>query len=178
MPVEKLKEREEEEHLFFFDEDEDEDILENKYLTFKIADEVYGIIISNITEIIELQKITEVPDMPKYVKGVINLRGKVIPIMDLRIRFKMEKREYDDRTCIVIVNINEKPVGFIVDTVLEVVDIPKTEIEPSPQFKNESSYEKYVSGLGKVGDEIKILLDVGKIIYLEDLVNIDKKNSK
>ncbi len=178
MPIERIKEREEEEHLFFFDDDEDDEALENKYLTFKIADEIYGIFINDVIEIIELQKITEVPDMPKYVKGVINLRGKVIPIMDLRIRFKMEIREYDDRTCIVIVNINEKPIGFIVDTVLEVVDIPKTEIEPSPQFKNESNYEKYVSGLGKVGDEIKILLDVEKIVYLEDLENIDKKINK
>lgn len=178
MSAEKIKEREEEEQLFYFDEDEDEDILDNKYLTFKIAEEVYGIIISNILEIIELQKITEVPDMPKFVKGVINLRGKVIPIMDLRLRFKMEGREYDDRTCIVIVKINEKSIGLIVDTVLEVVDIPKNEIEPSPQFKNGSSYEKYVSGLGKIGDEIKILLDIEKIIYLEDLEDINKKINK
>src|SRR4030066_439751 len=98
MSVEKLKEKEQEENLFFFDEDEEEEFQENKYLTFRIAEEVYGISISEITEIIDLQKITEVPDMPKYVKGVINLRGKVIPILDLRLRFNMEEREYDDRT--------------------------------------------------------------------------------
>ncbi len=171
---EKTKKREyEDEH--FIDDDEDESSKENKFLTFKIADEVYGIAISDITEIIEVQKVTDVPDMPKYVKGVINLRGKVIPIMDLRLRFNMEERKYDDRTCIVIVNINETSIGFIVDTVLEVVDIPEAEIDPPPQFKTASGYEMYVAGIGKFGDEVKILLDADKIVHRDELKKISEK---
>jgi purine-binding chemotaxis protein CheW len=174
MPTkENIKEREyEEEH--FIDDDEDEGSKENKYLTFKLSDEIYGIAINDITEIIEMQKITDVPDMPKFVMGVINLRGKVIPIMDLRLRFNMEKKEYDDRTCIIIVNINDTVIGFIVDTVLEVVDIPETEIDPPPQFKTVSGYEMYVSGIGKVGEDVKILLDASKIVHQEELEKINK----
>lgn len=174
---EKIKEREyEDEH--FIDDDEDESGKENKFLTFRIADEIYGIDISDITEIIEMQKITDVPDMPNFVKGVINLRGKVIPIMDLRLRFNMEEREYDDRTCIIIVNINETAIGFIVDTVLEVVDISEDNIDPPPQFKTASGYERYVSGIGKIGNDVKILLDADKIVHREELEKITQKVGK
>ncbi len=156
--------------------EDDEDAQANKYMLFKTADEVYGIEIKYVTEIIELQRITEVPDMPNYVKGVINLRGKVIPVIDIRLRFNMEAREYDDRTCIIVVNIDETSIGCVVDTVAEVQDIPEGEIEPPPNFKSESGKERYISGMGKVGDEVKILLDVTKILYesdLETFKNID-----
>lgn len=167
---EKIKERDYEDEHFI--DDEEDSVQENKYLTFRIAEEIYGIDISDITEIIELQKITEVPDMPIYVKGVINLRGKVIPIMDLRLRFNMKEREHDDRTCIIIVNINETAIGFVVDTVLEVVDIPEGDIDPPPQFKTASGYEMYVSGIGKVGEDVKILLNVKKIINSNEIDKI------
>jgi purine-binding chemotaxis protein CheW len=171
---EKIKERDfEDEH--FIDDDEDDLSKENKYLTFRISDEVYGIDISDITEIIEMQKITDVPDMPNFVKGVINLRGKVIPIMDLRLRFNMEEREYDDRTCVIIVNISESTIGFIVDTVLEVVDISEENIDPPPQFKTASGYERYVSGIGKIGNDVKIILDADKIVHREELDKIKQK---
>jgi purine-binding chemotaxis protein CheW len=159
----------EDEH--FADDDEDNS-LDNKYLTFRISEEVYGMDIGDITEIIEIQKITSVPDMPSYVKGVINLRGRVIPVMDLRLRFHFEEREYDDRTCVVIVNVNDSSVGFVVDRVLEVVDLPDNNIDPPPQFKSASGYEKYVSGIGKIGDDVKILLDAQKIINSEELIKI------
>ncbi len=148
--------------------EDDEDAQANKYMLFKTADEVYGIEIKYVTEIIELQKITEVPDLPNYVKGVINLRGKVIPVVDIRLRFNMEAREYDDRTCIIVVNIDTISIGFVVDTVAEVQDIPESEIEPPPSFKTESGKERYISGMGKVGDEVKILLDVSKILFESD----------
>ena len=174
---EKIKEKEyEDEH--FIDDDEDESSKENKFLTFRIADEIYGIDISDITEIIEMQKITDVPDMPNFVKGVINLRGKVIPIMDLRLRFNMEEREYDDRTCVIIVNINVSTIGFIVDTVLEVVDISEENIDPPPQFKTASGYERYVSGIGKLGNDVKILLDADKIVHREELEKITQNVEK
>lgn len=150
-------------------EEEDEDLQANKYLLFRLGKEVYGINIMTVTDIIELQKITEVPDMPEYIRGVINLRGQVIPVMDLRLRFKMEFREYDDRTCIVIVNINEQPIGFIVDTVSEVVEILEKNIDPAPEFKSGTAREKYIAGLGKVDNEVKILLDVSKIVKQEEI---------
>jgi purine-binding chemotaxis protein CheW len=166
----------------FVDDDEEEGTQDTKFLTFSIAEEVYGIDIGDVTEIIEIQKITEVPDMPKFVKGVINLRGKVIPIIDLRLRFNMDKRDFDDRTCIVIVNVKNSSVGFIVDTVLEVVVIPEKEVSEPPQFKRSANHENYVIGIGKVGDHVKILLDAEKIVHQEELekinADIDKKKEE
>ncbi len=148
-------------------DDEDEDTQANKYLFFRIGKESYGIGIRHIIEIIELQRISVVPDMPRYVKGVINLRGKVIPIIDLRLRFDLEERGYDDRTCIVVCEIERVLIGFIVDTVEEVVVIPENQVEPPPMFKSASGRERYISGLGKVGEAVKILLDVEKIVHDE-----------
>jgi purine-binding chemotaxis protein CheW len=149
-------------------EDENEDTQANKYLFFRIGKESYGIGIRHIIEIIELQKISAVPDMPDYVKGVINLRGKVIPIVDLRLRFTMQERDYDDRTCIVVTEIDRVLIGFIVDTVEEVMEISEGNIEPPPRFKSASGKDRYISGLGKAGEAVKILLDVEKIMRDED----------
>ena len=157
------------------DDEEDLDSQAHKFLLFNIAGEVFGINIQQVTEIIELQNITLVPDMPDYVKGVINLRGKVIPVIDLRLRFGMQAREYDDRTCIINVNINNNSIGFIVDTVAEVHDIPDKDIEPPPEFKANIGHRKYISGLGKVGSEVKILLDVDKILFEEEIAVITEK---
>ena len=107
--------------------------------------------------------------MPAYVKGVINLRGKVIPIVDLRLRFKMEERAYDDRTCIVVNEIDRVLIGFIVDTVEEVMEIAESNIEPPPNFKSARGKDRYISGLGKAGEAVKILLDVERIIKDEDV---------
>ncbi|MFW5710478.1 MAG: chemotaxis protein CheW [bacterium] len=148
---------------------------ENKYLLCKLANEVYGINIRDVTDIIELQKITEVPDMPDYVKGVINLRGQVIPVIDLRLRFGMQPREYDDRTVITVVNVRDNSVGFIVDTATEVEDIPDKNIDPAPKFQNQSQgqttepQKKYISGLGKIGDQVTILLDTEKLVSEAEL---------
>jgi purine-binding chemotaxis protein CheW len=149
---------------------DDEDTQKDKYLTFRIGTEDYGIAIANVTEIIGIQSITEIPEMPDYIKGVINLRGKVIPIMDVRSRFKMQAREYDERTCIVVVDIDSTSVGLVVDTVNEVTDIPEDQVEPPPKSKREGG--NYIHGIGKVGDEVKILLDINKILYEEELKTI------
>ena len=149
----------------FIEDDED---IDNKYLMFKLGNEEYGIDIKRITAIEELPQITIIPDMPNFVKGVINLRGKVIPAVDLRLRFGIEEREYDDRTCIVIVSINESTIGLIVDIVSEVHEIGKDDIGDPPSFKNASGKEQYIAGLAKKGDEVKIILDVNKIISNED----------
>jgi len=154
----------------FLDDEDDEATQASKYLLYNIDDEVYGINIASVVEIIEMQRITEVPDMPAYVKGVINLRGRVIPVVDLRLRFGMPEREHDDRTCIIIVRIQESSVGFIVDTVAEVQDIRDADIEPPPQFKTSSGRDQYISGLGKVGDRVRILIDVQKLVTDRELV--------
>ena len=146
-----------------------EEFQNNKYLLFRLGEEVYGINIMSVTDIIEIQKITEVPEMPNYIRGVINLRGQVIPVMDLRLRFHMDFRDYDDRTCIIIVNIHDNPLGFIVDTVSEVQDIPQKNIDPAPNFKSDSSKDKYILGLGKIENEVRILLNVDKIAPQEEL---------
>lgn len=151
--------------------DEDEDTQKDKYLTFHLAGEDYGIEIAYVTEIIGIQKITEVPDMPVFLKGVINLRGKVIPVMDVRLRFNMEEREYDERTCIVVVDIDSTAVGLVVDEVREVADIPESQVEPPPKTRRGES-SRYLKGLGKIGEEVKILLNADKLLYEEELEKI------
>ena len=153
--------------------DEDgENTQADKYLLFNLGAEVYGIPITHVINIIELQKITEVPDMPDHIRGVINLRGNVIPVMDLRLRFRLPARAYDDRTCIIIVKVAEKSVGFICDTVAEVNDIAPRNIEAPLQFKRDRDQSQYISGLGKVGEEVRILLDVEKVLSDDDLRSI------
>ena len=151
--------------------DDDEDTQKDKYLTFNLAGEEYGIDIAYVTEIIGIQKITEVPDMPNFIKGVINLRGKIIPVMDVRLRFNMSEREYEERTCIVVVDINGTAVGLVVDQVSEVADIPESQVEAPPETgKGKSSC--YLKGMGKVGEEVKILLNAGKLLRDEELQDL------
>ena len=151
---------------------DDEDTQKDKYLTFHIGTEDYGISIAYVTEIIGIQSITEIPEMPDFIKGVINLRGKVIPVMDVRIRFKLPPREYDERTCIIVVEIEETSVGLVVDTVNEVADIPEEQVEPPPQSKRKGG--SYIQGIGKIDQEVKILLDINKILYEEELETISE----
>jgi purine-binding chemotaxis protein CheW len=144
-------------------DDDGEDSQKDKFLTFRIGKEDYGIEVSYVIEIVGVQQITEVPDMPAFLKGVINLRGRVIPVMDVRVRFGMEPRAFDDRTCIVVVNLAETAVGLIVDTVNEVLNIPASEISPPPRIKKGEG-SRFVRGMGKVGEAVKILLDLNKLL--------------
>lgn len=143
-----------------------EDSQEGKYLTFHLANEDYGIEIRHVTEIIGIQSITEVPEMADCIRGVINLRGKVIPVMDVRTRFNLAAREYDERTCIVVVNIAENVVGLVVDQVQEVADIPGGQMEPPPFSCKEKNS---IKSMGKIGDKVKIILDVEKLLEDDDL---------
>lgn len=131
------------------------------FLTFQIGQEDFGLDISDVIEIVGIQKITEVPDMPDYIRGVINLRGKVISVMDVRLRFNMAQREYDDRTCVIVVMVDDLTVGLLVDRVNEVVEIAEDKIESAPPTK---SVDGYIKGLGKIGAEVKILLDVAHLV--------------
>lgn len=149
-------------------DEEDEDTLKDMYLTFRLADEDYGIEIRYVTEIVGIQKITEVPDMPEFVKGVVNLRGQVIPVIDVRLRFHMQPRDYDERTCVIVVSIDTTQIGLVVDTVNEVRAIPENCISPAPKVSMSTS-SRYIRGMGKVGDEVKILLDASKLLFEEEL---------
>lgn len=152
--------------------DLNEDTQKDKYLTFHLGSEDYGIEIRHVTEIIGIQKITVIPEMPDYIKGVINLRGKIIPVMDVRIRFRLDQRAYDERTCVVVVNIRDSAIGLVVDTVSEVADIPEAQIEPAAGLNSRGS--AFIKGIGKQGDDIKIILDVDKLLYEADLAALGK----
>jgi len=154
----------------------DDGVIENQFLTFKIGDEIYGVGIVFVVEIIEMIKITPIPEMQECIKGVINLRGKVIPIMDIRLRFAMEERAYDSRTCIIVVKIEELEIGLIVDTVSEVIDIPADHIQPPPQI-NRKSEKRFVMGMGRIADNVAILLDVQKMLFDDELEKLKDVNS-
>lgn len=145
-----------------------EDTQKGKFLTFSIGKEAYGFEIKYVTEIIGIQEITEVPELPNYVKGIINLRGKIIPVMDVRLRFKKEAREYNDRTCIVVIDIHDISVGLIVDHVAEVVVITPENIVPPPAIKT-GFHNRYIKGIGKVGNEVKLLLDCDKLLNDDEI---------
>lgn len=156
------------------DDDENEDTQEGKYLTFQLNDEEYGIQIGYVTEIIGIQNINSVPDMPEYIKGVINLRGKVIPVMDVRLRFGAPSRDYDERTCIIVINVKEQAMGLVVDRVSEVLDIPESEIEPTPELRKGRS-NRFVHGLGKVNGEVKLLLEAESMLFEDEAEALQTK---
>ncbi len=141
-----------------------EDTLEGRNLTFALGEEEYGIEIRYVTEIVGIQSITDLPDTPDYLLGVINLRGKVIPVIDMRLRFHLPFREFDERTCIIVVNLRDTSVGLIVDTVSEVIEIPADHVEPPPRSEM-GSHNRYISGLGRVEEEVKILLDMEQLLF-------------
>ncbi|HEX2938209.1 MAG TPA: chemotaxis protein CheW [Ruminiclostridium sp.] len=147
---------------------QEEDTQHGKYLTFTLGKEVFGIEISFVTEIIGIQQITYVPQVPDYVKGIINLRGKIIPVIDVRLKFQKPSVEYDDRTCIIVIDIRDTSIGLIVDCVSEVIDISDENIVPPPSYKT-GFQNKYIKGIGKVGNDVKLLLDCEKIISDNDI---------
>ncbi len=139
--------------------------LAGKYLTFCLANEHYGAEILKVVEIIKLMEITEVPRTPHYVRGVINLRGKVIPVVNLRAKFGMETIDDTDETCIIVVSIGDEDaqMGILVDNVSEVLDIKPDEIEPSPKFGG-SIETDFIQGMAKVNKQVVILLDIGTVL--------------
>ncbi|MGD9222838.1 MAG: chemotaxis protein CheW [Desulfobacteraceae bacterium] len=146
-----------------------------KYLTFSLANEEYGIGILKIKEIIGMMPITSVPRTPDYVRGVINLRGKVIPVIDLRLRFTMAHQEYTDRTCIVVVEIGGREmdtvIGIVVDSVSEVLNIRNEEIEETPAFGTSLNTE-YILGMAKVDGGVKILLDIDTVLSGREMADL------
>jgi purine-binding chemotaxis protein CheW len=150
---------------------------EGKYLTFALTGEEYGIGILKVKEIIGLIPITTIPQTPGYVKGVINLRGKVIPIVDLRLKFGMEAIDNTEKTCIIVVEITNSSqkvmIGILVDSVSEVLNIKGGDIEDTPSFGNHLNTD-YILGMAKTGGKVKILLDIDEVLSTEEISLMDK----
>ena len=147
---------------------------EGKYLTFALGPEEYGLEILKVREIIGYMDITAVPQTPSYIKGVINLRGQVIPVVDLRTKFGMETMDVTDQTCIIVVEITQSDrnysTGIVVDHVQEVLDIKGKNIEEAPQFGSSVNTD-FILGMGKIGNSVKILLDIDKVLANAELTN-------
>ncbi len=153
-------------------------IREGKYLTFSLGGEEYGIGILKVKEIIGMMPITPVPQTPGFVKGVINLRGKVIPVIDLRLKFGMESIAYNERTCIIVVEASglaagRVMMGLVVDSVSEVVNIKEEDIEDTPTFGARLSTE-YILGMAKAGESVKILLDIDRVLTSQEMTLLEK----
>ncbi|MCR4744297.1 MAG: chemotaxis protein CheW [Lachnospiraceae bacterium] len=146
----------------------------HQFMTFKSGTECYGIELKYVNEIMGIQPITEIPEVEDYIKGLINLRGKIVPVIDVRTRFKQKALDYNDRTCIIIVDVKSTVIGLIVETIADVVTIKDDDIEPPPAMGSGKVRNKYVYGLGKTGDGVKLLLNPEKLIKDEDLQAIDE----
>lgn len=152
------------------DLDGKEDIQKGMFMTFQIADECYGIAIMYVQEIVGIQSITAVPETEDYIRGLINIRGKIIPVIDVRVRLKQSPREYTDRTCIIVIGVKSTVVGLIVDEIAGVITVNEKEIILPPSLSQSTAgNSKYVFGLARVDNEVKLLLDPEKLIRDEDV---------
>ena len=143
----------------------EDEIQKEQYMTFKCSDEIYGISIKYVNEIIGLSQITKVPETQDYLIGLINLRGKIIPVIDVRIRFGKEPLEYNDRTCVIVIDVKSTVIGLIVDAIDEVAAFAENEITPPPSVSDLAMQaKKYVFGIGRANGEVKLLLDPDKLI--------------
>lgn len=154
--------------------EDEEDTQKDKFLTFSLGTEVYGIEIKFVTEIIGMQSVTQIPDLPEYIKGIINLRGKIIPVVDVRLRFKKAYREYNDRTCIVVVDITGMALGLIVDAVEEVLTIIEQDIVLPPQLDHGSYHQRFIKGIGKVGKDVKLILDSDRLLSDSEISGLEQ----
>lgn len=154
--------------------------LAGKYLTFCLQEEVYGLAILKVQEIIGIMPVTQVPRMPRYVRGVINLRGRIIPVIDQRVQFGLTSQSDTTKTCIIVVQVDrggsQITMGIIVDEVAEVVDLKNDQIEPPPSFGTSVDTD-FIQGMGKLGQKVVMLLDIDKVLSSEQIVNIDTGNA-
>lgn len=150
----------------------EEDTLKNRYLSFNIGHEVYAFPIKYVTEIIGLQFVTEVPNIKDYIIGIINLRGIIVPVVEIRKRFKLPTIDYSDRSCIIVINFNNNNIGLLVDSVSEVVVINSENIS-SPPKTNKKTQSRFIENIGKIDNEVKILLNMQKLLY-DDFSLVDQ----
>ncbi len=146
-------------------------VREGQYLTFVLAEEVYGLEILKVREIIGFMEITTVPRTPEFIKGVINLRGKVIPVIDLRLKFGMPEVEATDQTCIIVVDVDGVEIGIVVDEVDEVLQVMEADIEDAPAF-GASVDTDFILGMGKTNGKVTILLDIGRVLSPEEVAGV------
>ncbi len=148
---------------------------DQKLLTFSLGSEGYGVSILKVKEIIGMMEITPVPKTPEFIKGVINLRGKIIPVMDLRLKFGMDAKEYNERTCIIVAEILikgvQKLLGVVVDMVSEVVTISDGQVEPPPEYGTNVEHNS-ILGIGKIKDRVVIILDIDEVFQCEEVVKM------
>ena len=145
------------------------DTQKGKYMTFKSGSEYFGLEIQYVQQIIQFQSVTKIPETEDYIKGLINLRGRIIPVVDVSLRFKQGPCEYNDKTCILVINVKSTTVGLVVEQIAEVVEIKEGNILPPPSIgRGDKGHNKYVYGIGKVGNTVKLLLDPEKLLYDEE----------
>lgn len=153
------------------------EIKDGKHLIFELDQRSYGMPVMEVSEVNKLITITHTPNTPEFIKGVINLRGKIIPVLDLRLKFGMPEKEYDAETCIIIVNVLagqlKKQMGIIVDRVSEVFDIPLSEIDPPPDYGTRIE-EEIFTGIGKIKSKLVMLINLKKLLYSEEIVKLNE----
>jgi purine-binding chemotaxis protein CheW len=147
------------------------DEMKGKYLTFWTDSQLFGVPIADVVQIIGIQEITPIPDSPAYAKGVINLRGNIIPVIDVRLRFNKAEETYNERTCIIVTRIDQNYIGFIVDSVDEVTNIGDEDISPAPKVSKDRT-NAYLSGIGKVENKVVLLLDTSKILNESEIQQV------
>ncbi len=153
-------------------ENDNQEVETNQFVTFLIAGEVYGVEVLRVQEIIGMTGITHVPNSMHFMKGVINLRGTVVPVVDMRLRFEMEEKDYDNFTVILIVEVKGYMIGMIVDSVADVVDIPVKNIQDTPHF-SASIQTDYIKGIGRIDEDLVIVLDVDRILSTDELEKLE-----
>ncbi len=152
------------------------DEINGKYLTFWTDNQLFGIPISNVVQIVSVQKITKVPDFPVYAKGIIDIRGSIIPVIDVRLRFHRQEIPYNEKTCIIVTNIQDNLIGFIVDSVDEVAKIEAENISNPPKVSTKNT-DDYLTGIAKLGNKVVLLLDSEKILNNEEISDIVNDNN-
>ncbi len=155
-----------------------EDIRQGKYMTFQVGTDFFGIELKYVNEIIQMQPVTPIPEVEYFIKGLINLRGKIIPVIDVAERFGKPAFEYNDRTCVIVIEVKGVEVGLIIENIAEVVSIEEENILPPPSMGHGSAQSKFVHGIGKIGEDVKLLLDPVKLLSDDALDFIDKQESE
>lgn len=151
-----------------------EDTIKGKFLTFNLEEEFFGIDICYVTEIVGIQPITIVPELPSFIRGIINLRGQIIPVLDARAKFNKEEIEYNDRTCIIVIDVGEISIGIIVDAVSEVLTIEEENIVPPPIIGGTG--RKYIKSIGKNDKQVILIIDCEQFLNQEEIDEIVKAN--
>lgn len=159
--------------------EEQEDNSLDKYMTFRIGEDIFGLEIKYVSEIIQMQPVTPIPEVEHFIKGLINLRGKIIPVIDVAERFNKQGKPYNDRTCIIVIGVKGIEVGLIVENIAEVVSIEEDNILPPPGTNNANAEQnRFISGIGKVDGDVKLLLDPVKILSDDSLDFLDKQENE